>query len=220
MKLYTAKLSPFAARCRMQIYAKGIEIEFVEYPTAVSKQQLLELSPLGKIPILTVGDAVLPESETICEYLEDCERGRSLRPDDALVRARMRLLSRVADLYVFEALNPLFAHLSRKRRQQEAVDQGIGRISTGLLTLERFIGEGRYAVADQLSLADCCLAPILLFVTTYLPYFDLAEPLQDYPRLSAYWAAIQGDPHAARVIAEIRQGIAEKAGGGSGKSPA
>ena len=210
MKLYTAKLSPFAARCRMQIYAKGLHVDFLEYPYDVSKDELIAMNPMGKIPILTIGDTILPESETICEYLEDHDSAIKLRPDNELARARMRLLSRVADFYVFEPLSPLFAHLSRKRRDQNVVDEGLEKIGKGLSTLERFISDRRYAADDELTLADCCLVPILLFVTTYLPYFELQEPLQPYPKLSRYWQEIQQNEYAARVIEEIEQGIAEK----------
>ena len=32
MQLYTAALSPFAARVRLAVYAKGLDIEFVSPP--------------------------------------------------------------------------------------------------------------------------------------------------------------------------------------------
>ena len=212
MKLYTAKLSPFAARCRMHIYAKGLDVEMVEYPHGVSKDEIVAMNPIGKIPVLAVGDVVLPESDTICEYLEDSTDGPALRPEDDLDRARMRLLSRIADFYVFEPLSPLFAHLSRKHRKQEVVDDGMAKIAKGLGTLEKFIGDGEFAVGAALSLADCSLVPILFFLNTYLPYFGKADPLQPYPKLYSYWNSIQDNEHAARVIDEIREGIAEKTG--------
>lgn len=194
----------------MQIYAKGLDIEFAEYPHDVSKEELIAMHPMGKIPILAVGDTVLPESDTICEYLEDCGEGEPLRPADKLARARMRLLSRITDLYVFEPLTPLFGHLSRKYRKQETVDKGLEQIAKGLATLERFISDDRYAAGDQLSLADCCLVPILFFLITYLPILGSKDPLQPYPKLSRYWDAIQQNEHAARVIEELKEGIAEK----------
>lgn len=210
MKLYTAKLSPFAARCRMQIYAKQLDVELVEYPHGVSKDELIAMHPMGKIPILAVGDAILPESETICEYLEDRGEGPAMRPPDDLDRARMRLLSRVSDFYVFEPLSPLFAHLSRKYRDQDVVDAGLADIARGLATLERFLSDSTYAAGDELSLADCSLVPTLFFVVTYLPILGDNQPLAAYPKLSRYWDSVRVNEHAARVIDEIREGIAEK----------
>lgn len=219
MKLYTARLSPFAARCRMQIYARQLDVEFIEYPHGVTKDELVAMHPMGKIPILAVGDTILPESETICEYLEDLDGDIPMRPADELERARMRLLSRVSDFYVFEPLSPLFAHLSRKYRDQDVVDAGLADIAKGLATLERFIADSGYAVGDRLSLADCCLVPTLFFLVTYLPILGDREPLKPYPRLDRYWRAIRQNEYAARVVEEIREGIAEKtAQAQSGKS--
>jgi len=213
MKLYTAQLSPFAARCRMQIYAKQLSVEFVEAGSGVSKEQICSMNPMGKIPVLEDEGTFVAESEVICEYLEERFPGTPLLPADPRDRARVRLLNRVADLYVFAPLAPLFAHLSRKRRDPLVVERQCAEIEDGLRCLDALTGESGYAVGDSLSLADCGIVPILLFVNTYLPYFDRQEPLGDHPRLNAYWPRIGGEPHAARVIAEIRAAVAAKSGG-------
>jgi len=210
MKLYTARLSPFAARCRMQIYAKQLAVDLLEYPIDISKEDIARVSPIAKIPVLLDEDQVIPESDIICAYLEEHYPEPSLLADTAPERARMRLLCRIADLYIMAPLTPLFAHLSRKHRNQQIVDDGVGQLLAGLKSVEYFIGEGGFAVGNRLSLADCCLVPILFFVVTYLPYFGIDEPLQPYPRVSTYWNAIQQNPHAARVIQEISEAIKEK----------
>tara|TARA_R110001592_G_scaffold357416_1_gene660618 strand:- start:196108 stop:196749 length:642 start_codon:yes stop_codon:yes gene_type:complete len=212
MQLYTAKLSPFAARCRMQIYAKDIIVDLLEYPTEISKEDIATASPLAKIPVLLDQDQVIPESDTICAYLEECFPEPSLLAETVAERARMRLLCRIADLYIMASLTPLFAHLSRKHRDQNVVDDGLERLRAGMTSLEHFIGDGTFAVGNRLSLADCSLVPILLFVVTYLPYFGIDEPLAAYPKIAAYWNSIQLNPHAAIVIEEIRAGIREKSG--------
>lgn len=210
MQLYTAKLSPFAARCRMQVYAKDLAVDMLEYPTDISKEDIARASPIAKIPVLLDGDAVVPESDIICSYLEERFPEPALLPGNGADRARMHLLCRIADLYIMAPLTPLFGHLSRKRRDQKVVDDGLEQILKGLNSLEYFISDGNFAVDNRLSLADCCLVPILFFVITYLPYFDSAEPLEAYPKVAAYWGAIQENPHAAKVIEEITEAIQAK----------
>lgn len=210
MKLVTAKISPFAARCRMQIYAKELEVEFLEYPVDISKQEFCEINPIHKIPILIDGDFVLPESDTICMYLEERFPQPSLMPDTAAERSSMRLLCRIADLYVMAPLTPLFAHLSRKRRDQNTVDQGIAQIGKGLHALEQSLSGSNYAVGARLSIADCGLVPILYFLTVYLPFFDVEDAFVDYPNIQAYWHNISRNQYAERVIEEIHAGIQEK----------
>ena len=214
MKLYTAMLSPFAARCRMAIYAKGLEVEFAEAWGDFSREELAAKNPMTKIPVLEDGEFVLPESETICEYLEDRFPDPPMRPKSPEARARMRLLSRMTDFYVFEPLSPLFGHLSRKTRVQEVVDRQLAALGRGLGAVDHFIAEEGYAAGPTLTLADCTLVPVLLFVVTYLPYFGVKEPLAPYPRLAAYWGRVEQQEIAARVIDEIRAAMKAKAAGG------
>jgi len=214
MKLYNAMLSPFAARCRIQIYAKGLEVELAEAWGDFSREQLSALNPMTKVPVLEDGAFVLPESDTICEYLEDRFPQPSLRPESAEARARMRLLSRMTDFYVFEPLSPLFGHLSRKTRDQEVVDKQLADLNRGLAAIDHFISEEGFAVGPEFSLADCAMVPILLFIVTYIPYFGIKEPLQAYPRLAAYWARVVQHESAARVIEEIHAAMKAKAAGG------
>src|SRR5690348_12840477 len=107
MKLYQTYLSPFPTRVRLLLYAKGVDMEFVE-PSGIhdsnSKGSYLSINPLGRVPALALEDGrVLPESEVICEYLEDVLPGPSLRPADPWARAQVRLLSRLCDFYLVMA---------------------------------------------------------------------------------------------------------------------
>ena len=76
MKLFQTYASPFPTRVRLLLYAKGIEVEIIEPPgfhsSAESKGYYLEINPIGRVPTLVLDDGrALPESEVICEYLED-----------------------------------------------------------------------------------------------------------------------------------------------------
>lgn len=210
MKLFTAKISPYAAMCRAQIYIKGLDIQFMELPDDASWEDIKAVSPIKKIPVLVDGDQVVPESQVICEYLEDRFPEQSLRPSDAASLARMRLLVRIADAYIMTRLTPLFTHLSRKHRDQDVVDRQIKLIEKGLISLECFLAESGFAVGQQVTLADCTLVPILVFVEKYMPFFDIESPFSKYPKLLRYWDKIQLNPNMKRVIDEIQQGINAK----------
>jgi glutathione S-transferase len=213
MKLYNAMLSPFAGRCRMQIYAKNLQVEFVEAYGEVSKEQLALINPMGKIPVLEDGDLILPESGAINEYLEDRFPEPALLPSDPAERARVRMLCRMADFYIFDALAPLFAHLSRKHRDQDVVDRQLAALQRGLTAVEHYIAVDGYACGPRLSLSDCTLVPILLFLTSYITFFGVDNVLEPYPKLAAYWERAQKEESAKRVITEIRAAMKAKAGG-------
>ena len=218
MKLYQTYASPFPTRVRLLLYAKGIEVEIVEPPgfhaSTAAKGDYLKINPIGRVPTLVLDDGrALPESEVICEYLEDAFPEPSLRPADPFERARMRLISRICDFYVVMAMVPLFNLSGRSRRHwtPEVVEAAVGKLAEALGFLEAYIGEDGYAVGRTLTQADGAVAPQLVLAGEWIPQlFGTADPLAGLPRLAAYWRAIQRDPIAARLIEETRRAIEEQ----------
>jgi glutathione S-transferase len=216
MKLFQTYDSPFPTRVRLLLYAKGIEAEIIEPPgfhsSAESKGDYLKVNPIGRVPALVLDDGrALPESEVICEYLEDAYPEPSLRPVDPFDRARMRLISRICDIYVVMAMAPLFTLAGRSRRHwtPEVIEAATGEVGKALAYLEDYIGTDGYAVGASLTQADGALAPQLVLACEWIPgAFGTPDPLERLPRLAAYWRAIQTDPIAARVIGETRDAIA------------
>ena len=216
MKLFQTYDSPFPTRVRLLLYAKGLEVEIIQPPgfhdSAETKDAYLKVNPIGRVPTLVLDDGrALPESEVICEYLEDAYPQPSLRPADPWARARMRLLSRICDFYVVMAMVPLFTLAGRSRRHWEpqAVAAASDKLAEALAYLEDFIGEDGYAVGRALTQADGAIAPQLVLASEWIPgLFGTPDPLARLPKLAAYWRAIQGDPLAARLIAETREAIA------------
>jgi glutathione S-transferase len=207
MKLYSLPVSPFAARCRMLIYAKGLAVDIEAPPGGVKSDLYAAINPLRKVPSLDTGDEVIPESEIIVEYLEEHYPDPPLSPDKPLERARARLMARIGDLYVLDPMVPLFSQLKADPRDRELVETQLEKIRWGLKQLEHYVGEKGFAVGSRLSTADCALAPILLFVVTFLPAFGVAEPFKRLPKLDAYWTAIQQNEYAGKVLDEIRAGL-------------
>ena len=96
MKLYSADLSPYSARVRMQIYAKGIEDIVFELPEHWGMPKFRERFPIGRIPVLDVDGDLMPESEVIAEYLEEIHPEPSLLGTNARETAHIRTLARIA----------------------------------------------------------------------------------------------------------------------------
>ncbi|THD65027.1 glutathione S-transferase family protein [Phenylobacterium sp.] len=216
MKLYQTYASPFPTRVRLLIYAKGLEVEIIEPPgfhaSTEAKGDYLQINPIGRVPALVLDDGrTLPESEVICEYLEDAYPEPALRPADPWGRARMRLLSRICDVYVVMAMVPLFNLSGRSRRHWDpaVIEAAVGKVAEALGYLEGYIGEDGYAVGGGLTQADGAIVPQLVLAAEWIPgLFGTPDPLPGLPKLSAYWRAVQSDPIAARLIAETRDAVA------------
>jgi glutathione S-transferase len=215
MKLYQTFLSPFPTRVRLLLYAKDIDIPFVEPPgihDRSGKGDYLKINPLGRVPTLELDDGrTLPESEVICEYLEDVFPTPTLRPTDPWARAQVRLISRLCDFYLVMAMVPLFtaSGMPRKKWDSAKIDSALGEVKKSLEYIEHYIGTEGYAVGNALTQADGALAPQLVLAFEWAPkLFNRPSPQSDLPKLSAYWRAIRNDPIAARVIRETYDAIA------------
>jgi glutathione S-transferase len=215
MKLYQTYVSPFPSRVRLLIYSKELDVEIVEPPgfhsSAESKGDFAAFNPMERVPVLLLDDGrALPESEVICEYLEDAFPELTLRPASPWGRAQVRLISRICDIYLVMAMIPLFDALGQTRADwnTDRIDAAIQNISKALSYLEEYIGAGGYAVGTSLTQADGALIPQLILAYEWAPrLFGGESPLGIHPKLSFYWTAIQREPIAARIISETREAI-------------
>lgn len=211
MKLYSADLSPFAARARLAIYAKGAPVEIVPPPSeGLKSPEYLAINPIGKVPALVLADgAVIPESDTIVEYLEDRFPETPLRPTDPEGRAKVRLIERVGEIYVGAPLGVLFGQMNPKTRDQAVVDDAVAKLESGLLHLNAFLsGEGPYAAGPAFSTADCQLMPILFFVNLIGGSVGRPDLITMQPKVAAYWAYISQHELGQKVTAELMRGLA------------
>ena len=167
---------------------------------------------MAKVPTLVLDDVVVPESEVICEYIEDLGLGPSLRPESAQDKARMRLLSRIGDLYVMEPMTKLFSQINPKGRDQALVDRELAELTKGMNWLAKYLDGSPFAVGDRLTLADCTLAPMLYFYAQIGPMFGAAEPFKNIPTVGKYYDGLRSNPHAKRVIDELDLALAKVMG--------
>ena len=219
MKLYSVDLSPYAARVRMQIYAKGLSDVVLEQPEHWGTPKFRERFPIGRIPVLeTDGDAI-PESEVIAEYLEDIHPEPSLLGATPRETAQIRTLARLGDIYIINNMFMLSRHtgaLSR-RTPTAASDGGVGEqlageVARNLKALDRLIGKDGFACCSRITLADCALVPGLFFVENVLPIAGVDLPIPAIANVAAYWSAIRKNVHAAKVLVELHRGLEERRG--------
>ena len=205
--LYSVSFSPFAARCRIAIYAKQLDVRIIMPHADVGSVAFRQVNPTGKVPFLLSGSFRLTESEVICEYLEDRFPQPSLRPRTAEQIAQTRLLSRLADLYVVEPMFPIYPQLGTRPRDEPLVQGQLEKIRTGLGFLEQYLGGGRYAVADRLTLADCSLVPTFFYLDYIWKVLGRGNAWSAFPKLGSYWDNVQQDSSVARVLLEITEGL-------------
>ena len=218
MKLYTADLSPYSARVRMQIYAKCItNIVFELPPEDWGMPKFRERFPIGRVPILDVDGDMLPESEVIAEYLEEIYREPSLLGTTPRETAHIRMLARLGDIYIINNIFMLARQtgaLGRRTptlaRNDAVSEQLAGEVVQNLKALDKFIGGDGFACCGRITLADCALVPGLFFVENVMPAAGIGSPISALANVAAYWTAVQKNEHAARVLTELHRGLEER----------
>jgi glutathione S-transferase len=217
MKLYSWDISPYAARVRMQIYAKGLTDIPTEQTTFHLTQKDYEERPLSRIPSLEVGGDAIPESAVIAEYLEEIYPEPSLLGSTPRENAHVRALARIGDVYLINTAFTL-ASLTGALAAQTPVPTGIesivaflgDQLARSIRTLDRMIGRDGFACLGRLTLADCALVPALAYVQYMLLNRGLADPIAANANVAAYQDAIQRQEPAARVLAEFDRGRKER----------
>lgn len=86
-KLYTSPLSPYGHRVEMCLLEKNISFERIYVDLGNKPDWFIQLSPLGKAPILQIENQVLFDSIAICEYLEETFKEVALHPVDPIQKA-------------------------------------------------------------------------------------------------------------------------------------
>ncbi|KAJ2699584.1 Glutathione S-transferase zeta-1 [Coemansia sp. IMI 203386] len=162
--LYTYFRSSCSARVRIALNLKGIDYE----PRAVNllrdehhDDAYTSLNPNGLLPLLLINGLALTQSVAIIEYLDERFPQCPLLPRDPALRASVRAIVGVlcCDIQPLQNMRVLRA-LSEPQRTEHARSV----IAAGLAVVETMLEAtaGRFCVGDDVTMADCCLAPQLV----------------------------------------------------------
>ena len=172
LKLISHKLCPYVQRAVIALEEKGVPFERIDIDLANKPDWFLKISPLGKVPVLSVGvdgrEVALFESNVICEYIEDTQGGAKLHPQDPLQRAQHRAWMEfgsaiLGDLWGLETTTD--ANMFESKRQ--AVAAKFARVEAAL-------GSGRFFAGENFGLVDAVFAPIFRYFDVFDEFIDLA----------------------------------------------
>ncbi|MFM9976291.1 MAG: glutathione S-transferase family protein [Beijerinckiaceae bacterium] len=165
--LVSFDLCPYVQRASIVLAEKGVPFERIDVDLSDKPGWFKAMSPLGKVPLLKVGDEVLFESAVIVEYLEET-RGRPLHPDDPLAKARHRAWmefgsSILSDLWIVETT-----------ADKAAFEAKIQVLQDKFVRIENELGEGPYFAGAGFSIVDAVFAPVFRYFDVFDSFTDLA----------------------------------------------
>jgi glutathione S-transferase len=210
MKLYTSPISPFSARVELALAYKKVPYESAHMTVeTVHAPAWKETNPTGKIPaLITDGGLMIPESETILDYVEDAYPEPSLRFTDPTDNARMRTAIRIFENYVGPPIFRLFEHVDPSARKEAVVADEIERWRRGLGLLARFIDDAPYAVGGRFSQADCVVFTGLVLCTMIAPAVGAPDLVSEQPRVAGYFAKAKADPLLGKCHDDMMAAVA------------
>lgn len=206
MKLYSSPISPYASRVRIQIAHQQLPVEIVPPPGGMSSDQVKAANPIGKIPVLEVGNARIAESWAIMEFLAGRHRQpvvAAMLPDDDIALAQLRALVRFTDLQLAPAMFPMFLAL-RGKADEAAVAAALDNLQTQLKTLDALLANKPKAPLD---LADAALLPIVWYAQVLSRHFGQPDCLGATPQVSEWWLRASQAPAAEKVLAEMEAAL-------------
>jgi glutathione S-transferase len=204
LTLVSHLLCPYVQRAAIALREKDVAFERVVIDLADKPAWFLEISPLGKVPLLRVprpdgGETILFESNVICEYIEETQPGPRLHPEDPLLRAEHRAWMEfgsaiLVDLWGYETT-----------RDAEVFEQKRQALAAKFERVEAALGAGPFYAGERFSLVDAVFAPVFR-------YFELFDELHDShafdrtPKVRAWRQALRERPSVREaVVPEYRQ---------------
>jgi glutathione S-transferase len=194
---------PFSSYCQkvlVALYENDVDFEYRMLEDEAAGRDFAALGTPGKFPVLVDGGRTIFESSAIIEHLGIHHPGPvALIPADPDAAIEVRMLDRVFDIYVMNAMQGIVANMLRPEAHRDPhaafyTHQALDKIYAWLDTHL----EGREWAAGDFSLADCAAAPSLF-------YADWAYEIPaGHANLRAYRARLLARPSMARAVDEAR----------------
>jgi glutathione S-transferase len=190
--LYTNPMSRGRiARWMLEETGQPYKMEVLDYATTMKAPAYLAVNPMGKVPALRHGDAVVTETAAICAYLADAfPQCRLAPPPGHHLRAPYYR-------WLFFTAGPVEAAISNKALgfvvppERERM-MGYGNITQVMTALEQAVSRSDYLVGDNFTAAD-------LYVGSALGFGMMFGTVEKRPAFEQYWQRLAARPACVRA---------------------
>jgi glutathione S-transferase len=193
LTLISHVLCPYVQRAVISLTEKQVPFQRIDVDLSNKPRWFTAISPLGKTPVLQVGDAAIFESAVILEYLEETQ-AFPLHPGDPLRRAEHRgwiefgsaLLNDIAGFY--------------SAADETAFAQKTKALAEKFERLEARLGARPYFDGERFSLVDVVFGPIFRYFNAFDRIGDFGV-LAGKSKVAAYRQALSTRPSVRNAVA-------------------
>lgn len=188
--LVSHALCPYVQRIAIALAEKRVAHDRVTVDLANKPGWFLQVSPLGRTPVLMAGAAALFESAAILEYLEET-LPHPLHPSDPVERARHRAWIGFSS----ECLNDIADFYSAAN--DEALEKKAAALRARFRVLEGQLGHGPWFDGERFGLVDAVFAPVFRYFDTFdrmgdFKAFEGLDALPQWRRALATRPSVRG----------------------------
>jgi glutathione S-transferase len=190
--LYTNPMSRGrVARWMLEEIGQPYKVEVLDYASTMKGSDYLAINPMGKVPAVRHGAAVVTETAAICAYLADAFPQARLAPPsgDRLRTAYYRWLFFSAGPFEAAASNKVLGFVVPQERERM---MGYGNFNKVVSTLEAAISAGDYLVGSSFTAAD-------LYVASQIGFGMMFGTLEPRPAFERYWQRMSVRPAYRRA---------------------
>ncbi len=190
--LYTNPMSRGRiARWMLEEIGQPYETVMLDYATTLKAPAYLAINPMGKIPALTHGDAVVTECAAICAYLADAFPEAGLAPPIGS-KSRAPYFR-----WLFFAAGPVEAAITNKQMGFELAPgkertAGYGSLERVLNALELAVTASPYLAGEHFTAAD-------VYAGSQIGFGLRFGTVEKRPEFTAYWNRISARPAYLRA---------------------
>ena len=200
-RLYAHPFSSYSQKALIALYENGTPFEYRSLEEPQAREELAQLWPMQRFPVLVDNGQTVIEASCIIEYLDLHYPGpRRLIPADAKAALKVRMLDRFFDNYVSTPQQKVVLNSLRPEgnRDPYGVGEAKGMLEKAYAWLDHHMAGRTWATGDDFGLADCGAAPFLF-------YADWTHPIAaSFAHVHAYRARLLARPSFARAVDEAR----------------
>jgi glutathione S-transferase len=178
-------------RWMLEEVGRPYRTEILDYGTTMKAPAYLAINPMGKVPALRHGDAVVTECAAICAYLADAfpDAGLAPPPRDRLRAPYYRWLFFTAGPLEQAVFNRILGFVVPPDKERMV---GYGRYEHVMNALEGAVSQRDYLVGDTFTAAD-------VYVGSHLGFGMQFGTVEKRPAFERYWQRISARPAAVRA---------------------
>lgn len=165
--------------------------ELLDYGTTMKAPAYLSINPMGKVPAITHGDAVVTEAGAICAYLADAfpQAGLAPAPGDKARAPYFR--------WMFYAAGPFEAAVTNRSLNVEVPDERKGMVGYGnyadvMNALEYAVTQTEFIAGDRFTAAD-------VYFGSSIGWGLMFGSIEKRPAFQEYFGRIANRPAAIRA---------------------